>query len=161
MPGNMRSTIRPRRAAGVTFLITLLMACTSAPTTPVTLTPTGIPIPLEGTAWVLISLGGGKPIAGTTITLAFDKGILRGSAGCNTYGGGPDSGPYRATSDGTLTISQIAITLMACIGPQGIMEQESRYMQMLQQAATVRIADDRLEIRDESGELILVYERAR
>lgn len=93
-------------------------------------------------------MDGQTPMEGTTITLAFEEGILTGSAGCNTYGGGPDSGPYLATTDGRLTITQTAFTLMACLEPEGIMEQETAYIEALQQAATYRIINGHLEIFD-------------
>jgi heat shock protein HslJ len=102
-------------------------------------------------------LHGRMPLDGTIITLAFERGILRGSAGCNTYGGGPDSGPYQATLDGAISITQIAITVRECLEPPGIMEQEDTYMAALHQAAAYRVSNDQLEILDEAGETLLVF----
>ncbi len=139
------------------LLILSLTACACSVTTTPIQTPT--PGALVGTQWKLISLKGRKPIDGTTITLVFTEGFLRGSAGCNTYGNGPDSGPYRATVDGTLAITQTAITVMACGEPPGIMEQEAAYMGALREAATYRVVNGELEIFNSAGEMVLVYER--
>ena len=78
---------------------------------------------------------------------------------CNTYGGGPDSGPYQATVDGGLTISQTAVTAMLCLGPPGISEQEAAYMSALQAAAAYRVSDGKLEIINAAGAVVLVFER--
>jgi heat shock protein HslJ len=102
---------------------------------------------------------GRKPIDGTTVTLSFAHGILMGSAGCNAYGGGSDSGRYRATLDGTLTITQTAITVMRCAQPPGIMEQEDTYIGALHQAATYRITGGELDIFNETGEEVLAFVR--
>ena len=72
---------------------------------------------LVGTEWMLTSLNGDSLIEGTSITLKFDQAFLSGSAGCNGYGGGRDSGKYVATDEGALTIPQIAVTLRLCLGP--------------------------------------------
>jgi heat shock protein HslJ len=156
----------------VATIMMLLAACASTPTTPPfvasTAAATGrmaIPSqssdvnPLAASRWRLISLEGQQLIEGTAITLAFDEWILAGSAGCNTYGGGPDSGPYLATLDGTLTITQTAITVKDCLEPQGIMEQETSYIKALQQAATYRITNGYLEIIDMTGVGRLLFTR--
>jgi heat shock protein HslJ len=112
---------------------------------------------LIGTEWVLTSLNGNSLIEGTSITLKFDQAFLSGSAGCNGYGGGRDSGRYVATDDGTLTIPQIAVTVQLCLGPEGIMEQEAAYIEALRSAAAYRVIDDRLEVDDATGETVLVF----
>ncbi len=123
--------------------------------------PTETLNPLVGSRWHLTSLDGQKPIQGTSITVSFDETTMQGSAGCNTYGGGPDSGPYLAAIDGTLTITQTAITVMGCLEPPGILEQETKYMQVLRQAARYQLVDDRLVIFDKAGAARLEYERMR
>ena len=57
---------------------------------------------LEGTQWVLTSLRGNPLLEETEITLKFENEILSGLAGCNGYGGGPDSGRYTTTKKGAL-----------------------------------------------------------
>jgi len=122
---------------------------------------------LVGTEWVLISLNGESLIEGTNITLNFaastepsrSEGILSGFAGCNAYGGGPDSGPYTATDEGTLTIPRIAVTAQLCLTPEGVIQQEVAYIETLRNAAAYRVMDDRLEIDNAAGETTLVFAR--
>jgi len=146
---------------GLTLVVLLLAGCGRAPAGP-TITST-----LEGTEWVLVSLNGDSLIEGTNITLNFaactepsrSEGILSGFAGCNAYGGGPDSGPYTATDEGTLTIPQIAVTLQRCLTPEGVIQQELAYIETLRNAAAYRVMDDRLEIDNAAGETTLVFAR--
>lgn len=114
---------------------------------------------LEGTEWVLTSLNGNPLLEDTQITLKFENEILSGFAGCNGYGGGPDSGCYTATKKGALTIPVVAITVQECPSPQGVMEQEKAYVAALTSSETYRVVDDRLEIQDADGETVLVYAR--
>jgi heat shock protein HslJ len=46
---------------------------------------------------------------------------------------------------------------MACMDPEGVMDQEVLYLAALQNAAVYTIQDDRLEIRDESGAGVAYY----
>jgi heat shock protein HslJ len=112
---------------------------------------------LVGSEWVLLSLNGNSLIEDTDITLYFEEELLGGSAGCNGYGGGRDSGRYVATDKGTLTIPQLAVTVMFCSEPEGIMEQEEAYIRALHDAATYQVIEGRLEIADANGETTLVF----
>jgi heat shock protein HslJ len=114
---------------------------------------------LVGSEWVLLSLNGNSLIEDTDITLYFEEELLGGSAGCNGYGGGRDSGKYVATDKGSLTIPQLAVTVMFCSEPEGIMEQEEAYIHALHNAATYQVIEDRLEIADADGETTLVFAR--
>ena len=115
---------------------------------------------LVGTEWELTSLEGENLIEGTEINLYFEEAFLGGSMTCNGYGGGPDSGKYVATDDGTLTLPQpIAVTVQLCSEPKGIMEQEATYIEALQRAASYRVVDDCLEIDNAAGEMTLVFAR--
>lgn len=120
----------------------------------------GVAETLVGTEWVLTSLNGEGLIEGTEINLYFREAFLGGSMTCNRYGGGPDSGKYVATDDGTLTLPQsIAVTVQLCSEPEGIMEQEATYIEALRSAASYRVVDDRLEIDNAAGETTLVFVR--
>ena len=107
---------------------------------------------LEGSEWVLTSLNGNEPIAGSTVTLKFEKDQLGGSGGCNSYGG-----KYTVGSDGKLSVSEVVQTEMACMDPAGVMEQESQFGQTLTQAASFQMNGDNLEIKNAAGEIILVF----
>jgi heat shock protein HslJ len=114
---------------------------------------------LVGTRWTLTSLHGSSLIEETEITLYFKEAYLGGSMTCNLYGGGPDSGKYTVTDDGSLTLpGGLAVTVQLCSEPEGIMEQEATYIEALRDAAAYRIVDGHLEIVDASGETTLVFE---
>lgn len=113
---------------------------------------------LAGTEWELISLNGKSLIEGTAITLEFTETYLGGQMGCNCYGGSPDSGKYVSKSNGTFQLGDpFAVTVQLCTDPEGIMDQESEYIEALMAASRYQILDDRLEIVDEAGEFMLVY----
>lgn len=146
-----------------TFLLLALLfaACDSqSPSAQITTTKQAMATnTLVGTTWSLLSLRGNQLIKGTSINLNVMTGFLGGRMSCNTYGGGPDSGKYIVTDEGTVKITQLAVTLQLCLKPEGIMQQEQIYIETLQQAATYRVIEDRLEIQSESGETILVFVR--
>jgi heat shock protein HslJ len=144
---------------GLTFLLMLSVACGTPQPTP-TSVPAIATSTLEGTEWMLISLNGEGLIEGTEIALNFEEEFLGGFMGCNRYGGGPDSGKYIATDDGTLTIPhQIAVTVQLCSTPEGVMEQETAYIEALRSAASYRVVDDRREIYNAAGETTLAFAR--
>jgi len=114
---------------------------------------------LTGTKWVLTSLRGQPLLPDTTISLEFGEAWYSGYTGCNNYGGGPDSGKYTATDEGTLKIIGMAVTVQLCPTPAGVMEQEQMYVAAFASIATYRLNEDCLELQDAPGETILVYAR--
>ena len=103
--------------------------------------------PLNGTSWQLFSIGGVPPVAGTTVTLAFENGQVSGHSGCNSFGG-----EYRVSGD-KLEFKQMMSTLMACADPAA-MEQESIFMQALGDAQRFEVADGRLQIFRSGGDAL-------
>ena len=94
--------------------------------------------PLDGTAWELAFYRKSAPVPGSTITLSFNDGEISGSAGCNTYGGA-----YQV--DGSeISISQLYFTEMACMDPDGVMEQEQTYLGYLDEAYRFELSGDQL-----------------
>jgi len=147
----MRHTKRKSQLVLLAVLVLLSAACA-----PSTRMPS-----LANTAWVLVRMDDSSPIDGTQFTLQFQADHLSGSMGCNLYGGGPDSGGYTASRDGTLSISRpFAVTVQLCADPEGIMEQEDAYIETLLDVAEYRIRDDRLELIDSTGAVRLVFDRA-
>ena len=115
---------------------------------------------LAGTNWELTSLNGKDLIEGTAITLDFTDTYLGGQMGCNGYGGSPDNGGYQAKRNGTFELhSPFAVTVQLCAEPKGIMEQEAEYIESLMAASNYLIVDDHLEIRNEAGEIMLIYQQ--
>jgi len=114
---------------------------------------------LAGTKWELISLNGTNLIEGTVITLEFSEAYLGGEMGCNGYGGTPDGGKYFSKGDGTFELYfPLAVTLQRCAKPEGIMEQEAAYIEALKDANHYHITDDLLEINNEAGDTILIFQ---
>jgi heat shock protein HslJ len=82
---------------------------------------------IEGTKWLLSSLNNKSVLKDSSITLTFADGSIGGSAGCNTYGS-----KYTANDAGSLTIQDsIVVTKMFCGKPEGIMQQEQEYLDLL------------------------------
>jgi heat shock protein HslJ len=138
--------------AGLMVLIPLLVAagCTgNSPILPVTL--------VNGTSWTLTDYvwnGTSRQILNsTTVTLDFDdQGRIAGSAGCNHY-----FASYRITGT-AITIGPAGSTLMYCTAA-GVMEQESAYLTLLNQATSVIAGNDRLTLADATGATILSFAR--
>ena len=110
--------------------------------------------PLHGTSWVLVAYRKTRPIPGTTITAAFEDGQVRGSAGCNSY-----SASYQVSGD-TIAVGEIAITEMACLEPEGVMEQETISMEVMRDAQTFRLIDGQLQIFGSDGEALTFVPQA-
>ena len=113
---------------------------------------------LSGT-WSLLSYNNGREamvsiLNDTEITALFEEGRLRGHSGCNRY-----TTTYQ-TDGGSVSIPPPVGTRMLCQQPDGLMEQESRYLQLLPSATTYLIRDGRhLELFDSEGMRILQYAR--
>ena len=113
-------------------------------------------VALEDTTWQLQSYGEAgnlhATLEDTEVTAEFsskDK-TVKGSGGCNSYGGG-----YELDGN-TLTLpGPIVSTEMACDGP--IMNQEAEYLSILQSAGSFSIDGDQMTIT--GGNKILVFKR--
>ncbi len=91
------------------------------------------------------------PLAKTVITLYFEGDRMRGSSGCNSY-----FGTYRVSvKDNTLAIGDTGFTMMAC--EDAIMQQERRYLYLLQQTASFRRTGEQLQLLDQTGDVLLVF----
>jgi heat shock protein HslJ len=85
----------------------------------------------------------------TTLILHSDERGLGGNAGCNQYGG---SYLLRAES---LLITQIANTEMFCMEPEGIMDQEQKYLSLLVDMIYMRTADGQLILSSPAGNVLI------
>ena len=104
---------------------------------------------LTGTTWKLISFDGNIPLAGRNMTASFDAKEIQGSASCNTY-----FGTYRLKAD-QISIGELGWTEMACMDPEGIMEQEQVIMKLLSESSSYSIQGERLQITTSAGELLI------
>ena len=114
---------------------------------------------LAGTAWEVVGYNNGKQavtsvLRGTNITARFgEDGRVTGSAGCNQYFASWE------TAAESITIGMPATTRMACAEPDGIMEQEARYLEALHTAASFRFDGDRLVLRTAEGAIAVTLAR--
>ncbi|HEY44034.1 MAG TPA: META domain-containing protein [Anaerolineae bacterium] len=100
----------------------------------------------EDKTWVLTSYGVEDDLKtvleNTEITTVFipDEAVVRGSSGCNHY-----FGNYEVTGN-ELSVSNIAFTEMACLTPEGVMEQEQLFLSVLAAVGSFQIQDNQLTI---------------
>jgi heat shock protein HslJ len=86
-----------------------------------------------------------------TLTFRAQQNQISGFNGCNSYGAN-----YTA-SYGHLHLDHFYETLVACI-PSDLMQQESTYMQALQQVTTYEIGPTSLlTLRDDASQVVLQY----
>jgi putative lipoprotein len=110
---------------------------------------------LEDATWILISYGEPKylrsVLPNTEITIEFlsADGSVKGTAGCNSYGGG-----YNVDWDKLTFPSPLVSTEMAC--PEPIMTQEMEYLEALQASENYKIQGYQLQIT--SGDKVLNFE---
>ena len=107
---------------------------------------------LEGTKWVLVTLGGEALLPDTAPSAEFSADQISGSAGCNTY-----FGTYEASGD-ELSIGAVAVTEMWCMEPEGVMDQEQAFLAALGSVTGYRLAGERLELLDSTGDVALSFE---
>ncbi|MGB7874884.1 MAG: META domain-containing protein [Anaerolineales bacterium] len=104
--------------------------------------------PLDGTAWELYTYGSTHPIEGSITTISFENGQLSGRGGCNQYGG-----EYQI-SGSTIRLDKLYMTEMACLSPEGIMQQEQDFLQYLGDAQRFEMTEGQLQIYGTDGETL-------
>jgi heat shock protein HslJ len=98
------------------------------------------PHPLTGSAWILTSFNDREPVSDYQPTLQFEADQVSGTTGCNNYGG-----TYQINGD-TIKLEGVFSTEMACLNPEGLMDQEQLFLETLRDVVKFSLAD---------GELIL------
>ncbi|MDF1515013.1 MAG: META domain-containing protein [Anaerolineae bacterium] len=110
---------------------------------------------LEDEVWVLTGWNTGSAISSliidSEITLELADGQVSGTAGCNNY-----FGSYQLKDD-TLSFGPIASTEIACMEPEGVMEQETGYLKALAQVASFHIEGTALTMYDKAGTTLLTF----
>jgi heat shock protein HslJ len=120
--------------------------------------PSGIPAPLEldGSHWAVTEYradDGGlvSVLPESEVTVAFDAGArITGSAGCNAY-----FASYTLDSEG-LRFGAPGATRRFCGEPSGLMDQEFRFLALLEQVAGMRLAGGTLRLLSDSGEPLVM-----
>jgi heat shock protein HslJ len=110
------------------------------------------PVSLENRPWQVTAYNNGKGgftsvIIGTELSMLYEDGTVSGSAGCNNY-----NGSYELDSD-TISVGPAATTRKFCGDPEGIMDQETQFLEALQSVAVFRIDGESLEMRTAEGSL--------
>lgn len=126
----------------ILFFVLLLSACGGSNTT----------AQIEGHTWVLTNFNDSQPIPGHQPTLQFDDGQVSGTTGCNHYGGS-----YKVKGD-AIQFEGIFSTEMACLDPDGLMDQERIYLELLGAADRYEMSEDLLKFFIES-QLILIFSK--
>lgn len=104
---------------------------------------------LSGTSWKLVSFSDNKPLPGKDMTAVFDSEEIRGSSSCNSY-----FGSYRIKGN-QISIGNLGWTEMACMDPEGIMEQEQTIMKLLSESSSFSIQGDKMQITTSSGDILI------
>jgi len=97
-------------------------------------------VDLDGSAWILTAINSDTSIIGNPPTLEFESDQVVGNASCNIYGGS-----YEVKGD-MIRFGQLARTEMYCMKPEGVMDQEQTYLEILGAAKRIELADDILRI---------------
>jgi heat shock protein HslJ len=106
---------------------------------------------IQGAEWSLSRIESTPALDGAQVSLTFGVGRLYGEA-VNRYGG-----PYVRTED-TLKIESIGATRKFLDKPPGAMEQEARYLKLLEQADGFKVRGDYLDLSS-GGRTILEFKR--
>ena len=131
--------------------------------TPELPTPEPTPEPPPGQdligSWLLISTYTGRMaplmvLPGTELNVVFSAdGSVSGSSGCNDY-----NGTYSVSANNFLTISPLSVTQKMCSEPEGVMDQEQAYLNILQAASGYQVSGGQLQIFSDGGTDGLIYE---
>ena len=100
--------------------------------------------------WRMIEMDGEAAIGQSVVTLGLnmDQFKLTGSGGCNRL-----FGNFRLLEEG-VKIGPIGLTKRFCVRPKGVMEQESRYIRILQAADQFQLSGDILTATGQYGTLL-------
>lgn len=103
---------------------------------------------LAGTSWDLVSLLGESVVGERIPHIAFEKGEVHGSDGCNGFGGrySADSTTLKIDTEG------FASTLIAC--EEAIMTQADNFLNAFRTAHSYTISEGTLTIHTENGDLV-------
>ena len=90
-----------------------------------------------------------NPLQGPEITVSFREGGVSGSAGCNSYS------TQHSIGDAEIAFTSPRVTRRVCATPDGVMQQETRFLNLLPSLTKFHIYGDRLFIYAEDGRAML------
>jgi heat shock protein HslJ len=112
------------------------------------------PTTLTCTVWRVVAVNGRPSISGSEPTAAFAETEVKGSAGCNSYGGRYLYDP----ATGAIAFRDVGMTMMACAEPARN-EMETLFAQAISQAILASIdPEGRLVLSGPGGEIILAVD---
>lgn len=135
----------------ITTILLLLTACTQQSS--VSETPSLPGSDLDGSTWTMTSMAKTTPEPGSEITAGFMGGQVSGSTGCNNYFSAYTTEGERIMLEGA------GVTEMACMTPDGVMEQESRFLAYLNQVERFHLSADELQLITADGEYLIFAPR--
>ncbi len=109
---------------------------------------------LDGNRWKLLEMRDQSLLPDTSITMMVENGQISGSAGCNFYGS-----TYTSQSDRSFILNEIEMTAMDCPEPEGVMEQEKRYIKALTSVRNYEVDTSELLLKEEGGGILLRFQR--
>ena len=90
-----------------------------------------------------------NPLQGPEITVSFREGGVSGSAGCNSYSA------QHSIGDAEIAFTSPGVTRRVCATPDGVMQQETRFLNLLPSLTKFHIYGERLFIYAEDGRAML------
>ena len=109
---------------------------------------------IEDTDWSLDSINDSQLLPGTRVTLRFTAETLEGFAGCNRYGA------TYSLKGSQFKIPEISSTAEGCLAPEGIMDQEETYLNILSGVDKIKLADrNTLEMQNTARDSVLIFRR--
>ena len=135
------------RLAVVALAFTAI-ACSPGANPSTQLQPDALSDLLSGTAWTAVTVAGVPALPAHEPSIEFDDVGIRGSTGCNEWGGQPTFG-----AGGAFTIAEISMTKRAC--ENAIATQESAFLTALRGATSITLDGQRLIVRGPGGEIVL------
>jgi len=127
------------------FILCVLLSACSAPVSDET--------DLTGTRWILLTLNGHELLPDTGIVLEFESERLNGTAGCNRYGA-----QYTLSARDGIVVSEGSRTEMLCTEPDGVMEQESEYIDAFWKVNRYQVQGTTLTLANEQDGIRLEYQ---
>jgi heat shock protein HslJ len=130
-----------RRLALAILLAAVMSACVE---------PTKVDgVILQGTTWRALSIAGVSPVLGHEPTLAFQGTGVRGSGGCNDYGGA-----HAQIEGNTITITNIGMQSNFCEPRESpLMRAEQQFFLALAAATEIHVVDGQLRLSTPMGDL--------
>lgn len=92
-----------------------------------------------------------RPLEGTVLTLKVNESGFKGSAGCNQYYAKLD------LTNKPLKLDRLSTTRMFCPQPEGLMEQERRFIKALRHTKSLELQGYYLKLSYDKNKALLFY----